>query len=108
MAHALISILFNIKLWLNYRAVQQLFSPVRTTALNYMCTLSDAELRQQPSRQIADFLWSSVKDGVDGSPPLSFDKDGLELAFKYFCSTTLTMRLAGIAQVFVMLKCILS
>ena len=50
---------------------------------------------------------SSVKDGVDGSPPLSFDKDGLELAFKYFCSTTLTMRLAGIAQVFVMLKCIL-
>ena len=62
MAHALISILFNIKLWLNYRAVQQLFSPVRSTALNYMCTLSDGELRQQPSRQIADFLWSSVKE----------------------------------------------
>jgi ubiquitin carboxyl-terminal hydrolase 34 len=99
MAHALISILFNIKLWLNYRAVQQLFSPVRATALNYMCTLSDAELRQQPSRQIADFLWSSVKEGCDGTPPVAFDKDGLELAFKYFCSTTLTMRLAGIAQI---------
>jgi ubiquitin carboxyl-terminal hydrolase 34 len=52
MAHALISILFNIKLWLNYRAVQQLFSPVRSTALGYMCTLSDADLRQQPSRQV--------------------------------------------------------
>jgi hypothetical protein len=50
-------------------------------------------------RQIADFLWSSIKDGCDGSPPVAFDKDGLELAFKYFCSSTLTMRLAGIAQI---------
>ena len=45
------------------------------------------------------FLWSSVKENVDGSPPISFDRDGLELAFKYFCSTTLTMRLAGITQI---------
>jgi hypothetical protein len=36
---------------------------------------------------------------VDGSPPIAFDRDGLELAFKYFCSTTLTMRLAGITQI---------
>ena len=50
MAHALISILYNIKLWLNYRAVQQLFSPVRATALSYMCTLSDA-VRVRPSRR---------------------------------------------------------
>ena len=99
MAHALISILFNIKLWLNYRAVQQIFSPVRATALSYMCTLSDSELRQQPSRQIAEFLWTSAKEGCDGSPPVAFDKDGLELAFKYFCSSTLTMRLAGISQI---------
>jgi hypothetical protein len=74
MAHALISILYNIKLWLNYRAVQQLFSPVRATALSYMCTLSDAELRQQPSRHIAEFLWTSAKEGCDGSPPVAFDK----------------------------------
>ena len=47
----------------------------------------------------ADFLWSSVKENVDGSPPIAFDRDGLELAFKYFCSTTLTMRLAGITQI---------
>ena len=36
---------------------------------------------------------------MDGSPPIAFDRDGLELAFKYFCSTTLTMRLAGITQI---------
>lgn len=99
LAHALISILCNVKLWLNYRAVTQLFTPVRSNALRYMCELSDAELRQQHARHIADFLWSSVKENVDGSPPIAFDRDGLELAFKYFCSTTLTMRLAGITQI---------
>lgn len=42
-------------------------------------------------------MWSSVKDPID--TPLTFDKDGLDLAFKYFTSSTLTMRLAGIAQI---------
>ena len=97
MAHALISILCNIKLWLNYRAVLQLFGPVRSNALHYMCKLSDHELRSQLSRNMADFLWCSVKDNMES--PIIFDKDGLELAFKYFCSTTLTMRLAGIVQI---------
>ncbi len=99
LAHALISALCNVKLWLNVRAVLQLFTPVRTNALRYMCELSDSDLRQQPARHIADFLWSSVKENVDGTPPISFDRDGLELAFKYFCSTTLTMRLGGITQI---------
>ena len=99
LAHALISILCNVKLWLNYRAVTQLFTPVRSNALRYMCELTDMDLRQQPARHIADFLWSSIKENVDGTPPIAFDRDGLELAFKYFCSTTLTMRLAGITQI---------
>ena len=95
----LISILCNVKLWLNYWAVTQLFTPVRSNALRYMCELTDMDLRQQPARHIADFLWSSIKENVDGTPPIAFDRDGLELAFKYFCSTTLTMRLAGITQI---------
>ena len=45
MAHALISILCNIKQWINYRAVCQLFGPVRSNALGYMCQLSDDQLR---------------------------------------------------------------
>jgi len=40
-------------------------------------------------------MWSSNKDGNTSS----LDKDGLELAFKYFTSPTLTMRLAGISQI---------
>ena len=59
--------------------------------------LINQELRQQPSRAMADFLWTSAKDNLDS--PLSVDKDGLELALKYFSSTTLTMRLTGINQV---------
>lgn len=38
-----------------------------------------------------------MKDPLDS--PLTFDRDGLDLAFKYFSSSTLTMRLAGIAQI---------
>ena len=96
-AHSLVSVLCNLKLWLNPRAISQLFGPVRSAALQYMCGLSDAELRQQPSRAMADFLWTSGKDNFE--TPLSLDKDGLELAMKYFSSTTLTMRLTGINQV---------
>lgn len=70
---------------------------VRSAALQYMSGLGDQELRHQPTRAMADFLWSSVKDNFES--PLSLDKDGLELAFKYFSSTTLTMRLTGISQV---------
>lgn len=39
-----------------------------------------------------------MKDPIDTVLP-TFDRDGLDLAFKYFTSTTLTMRLAGIAQI---------
>ncbi|XP_040568738.2 ubiquitin carboxyl-terminal hydrolase 34 [Lepeophtheirus salmonis] len=97
LAHALISILCNVKLWLNYRALLQLFTPVRTNALHYMCQLEDSDLRQNSARHMSDFLWSCVKENLDS--PISFDKDGLELALKYFTSSTLTMRLAGIAQI---------
>lgn len=46
---------------------------------------------------VVDFMWNAIKDPLD--TPLAFDIDGLNLAFKYFTSTTLTMRLAGIAQI---------
>lgn len=42
-------------------------------------------------------MWSAIKDPLD--MPLGLDSDGLDLAFKYFTSSTLTMRLAGIAQI---------
>lgn len=44
-----------------------------------------------------EYIWSAVKDPVDAH--LSFDKDGLDLAFRYFLCPTLTMRLAGVNQI---------
>lgn len=42
-------------------------------------------------------MWGAAKEPLD--TPLAFDGDGLALAFKYFNSSTLTMRLAGVAQI---------
>lgn len=42
-------------------------------------------------------MWGAAKEPLDA--PLGFDAEGLALAFKYFNSSTLTMRLAGVAQI---------
>lgn len=92
-AHAITATVSNIKLWLNYGCIVQLFVPLRSRVLQYMCKLSDQNLRTAATRAMADFVWSAVRDPLDAS--VSFDVEGLALAFKYFTSTTLTMRLAG-------------
>lgn len=69
--------------------------------LRYLCKLSDQELRQSAARNMADLMWSTVKEPLDSA--LCFDKESLDLAFKYFMSPTLTMRLAGLSQITVSL-----
>uniref|UniRef100_A0A2A4JVP1 SEC7 domain-containing protein n=1 Tax=Heliothis virescens TaxID=7102 RepID=A0A2A4JVP1_HELVI len=97
MAHAIVAAVGNLKLWLNFRAVSQLFMPLRSKILKYMCTLEDKDLRVPAVKSMADFMWGAAKEPLD--VPLTFDGDGLALAFKYFNSSTLTMRLAGVAQI---------
>lgn len=46
---------------------------------------------------VPDFMWNAIKDPLDSQ--VAFDADGLDLAFKYFTSSTLTMRLAGVAHI---------
>ncbi|XP_037912392.1 ubiquitin carboxyl-terminal hydrolase puf isoform X3 [Hermetia illucens] len=96
-AHAITATTSNIKLWLNYRCIIQLFIPLRVRVLQYMCKLSDQDLRSPATRSMADFMWSAIRDPLESSN--NFDVEGLALAFKYFNSTTLTMRLAGLAQI---------
>lgn len=76
-----------------------------------MCKLSDQDLRTPTIKSMAgrntanihltdlgvyieffyiDFMWNAIKDPLDS--PVAFDADGLDLAFKYFTSSTLTMR----------------
>ncbi|RVE55279.1 hypothetical protein evm_000177 [Chilo suppressalis] len=97
MAHAIVAAVGNLKLWLNFRAVAQLFMPLRSKILKYMCNLEDKDLRVPAVKSMADFMWGAAKEPLDA--PLAFDVDGLALAFKYFNSSTLTMRLAGVAQI---------
>lgn len=96
-AHAITAVVSNLKLWLNYRSIVTLFVPIRSKILQYMCKLADQDLRSPATKSMADFMWTSIKDPLDTQ--ITFDTDGLALAFKYFTSTTLTMRLAGMAQI---------
>ncbi|KAJ7422952.1 hypothetical protein WISP_35954 [Willisornis vidua] len=148
LAHAFITVVSNIRIWLHIPAVMQHIIPFRTYVIRsllimkqggqaedlqvlgsvypfmaahlpgnlvmsltvfleymeikksidrYLCKLSDQELRQSAARNMADLMWSTVKEPLDTA--LCFDKESLDLAFKYFMSPTLTMRLAGLSQI---------
>lgn len=62
MAHAMVAAIGNLKLWLNYRAVAQMFMPLRNTILRYMCNLEDKDLRLPAVKSMAgrtfDILYS--------------------------------------------------
>ncbi|XP_061685121.1 ubiquitin carboxyl-terminal hydrolase 34 isoform X2 [Syngnathoides biaculeatus] len=96
-AHAFITIVSNIRIWLHIPAVMQHIIPFRSYVIRYLCKLSDQELRQSAARNMADLMWSTVKEPLDSA--LCFDRESLDLAFKYFMSPTLTMRLAGLSQI---------
>ncbi|XP_037108825.1 ubiquitin carboxyl-terminal hydrolase 34 isoform X3 [Syngnathus acus] len=96
-AHAFISIVSNIRIWLHIPAVMQHIIPFRSYVIRYLCQLSDQDLRQSAARNMADLMWSTVKEPLDSA--LCFDKESLDLAYKYFMSPTLTMRLAGLSQI---------
>lgn len=46
---------------------------------------------------MTELMWAAVKEPLETH--FQFDKEGLDLAFKYFTCSTLTIRLAGIAQI---------
>lgn len=56
MAHAIVAAVGNLKLWLNFRAVSQLFMPLRAEILKYMCTLEDKDLRVPAVKSMAGKL----------------------------------------------------
>lgn len=52
-AHACTMAISNVKLWLNYRSIVQLFVPLRIKILQYMCKLSDQDLRSTATKSMA-------------------------------------------------------
>lgn len=55
-AHACTMAISNIKLWLNYRSIVQFFVPLRIKILQYMCKLSDQDLRSSATKSMAGKL----------------------------------------------------
>ncbi|GFW68795.1 ubiquitin carboxyl-terminal hydrolase 34 [Trichonephila clavipes] len=97
LAHAMTTIMSNLKLWMNIGSLMQQLVHLRSCMIRYLCQVKDSHLRAVGHRNMFEFMWTAVKDPLDGHA--SFDKEGLDLAFKYFSSSTLTMRLAGISQI---------
>lgn len=52
-AHAIIAVVCNLKLWLNFRSIMELFIPLRSRVLRYMCNMADKELRTQGIKTMA-------------------------------------------------------
>lgn len=53
MAHALISVACNLKLWFNARTINSLFVPLRSKILRYMCILQDKDFRMSGIKHMA-------------------------------------------------------
>lgn len=82
---------------MNIATVMQYIIPLRSNVICYMCCLSDKDLRLAGTRNMTDHVWTAMKEPIESQ--VTFDKEGMDLAFKYFTCTTLTIRLTGIAQI---------
>lgn len=94
---------------------------IRNDVIRYMCELSDRDLRLAGTKNTTDLMYESFKDyhplmlasieqqvtpssaGSRSDPALrsyvfKVDLEGLQLAYKYFMCSTLTIRLCGINQ----------
>ncbi len=113
-AHLIFNTLVNIRLWLSPLVIEQQLIAMRPQAIQYMCQLSDADLRLAGTRNTTELMYESFKElssfylydlvGSTGEQQgrtaagFRVDLDGLSLALKYFMCSTLTIRLCGIVQ----------
>jgi len=93
---------------MNFSAASRYISQIRRHIVHYMCDFTEKDLRLAATRNMTDIVWQALREPrgtitVGGSGTISevfaLDSDGLELAFKYFTCSLLTLRLAGIAQI---------
>lgn len=114
------NIIVHLRLWLNVNTIEKQILPIRSIAIsNYMCQLTDRDLRLAGMKNITELMYETFKtynqqhfnsyysfnklnetDELDEtSLRFKIDLDGLTLAYKYLMCTTLTIRLCGIAQI---------
>lgn len=96
--HSMISVIQIIRNYFNISAINHKLVQIRSHVINYLCNMQDSDLRVMNNRTMFEYIWSVVKEYSTFSS-LSIDRDGLQISLKYFSSSTLTMRLSGIAQI---------
>lgn len=52
-AHSMISVVCNLKLWMNFKSMVTMLVPLRSCVLRYMCKLSDQDLRTPTIKSMA-------------------------------------------------------
>ncbi|KAH9519588.1 Ubiquitin carboxyl-terminal hydrolase 34 [Bulinus truncatus] len=96
-AHTLITIIQNLRMWVNTPTVMSCILPLRSPIIRYMCTLSEADMRAAAAHNTMELMWQAIKEPVDSH--MTFDREVMALVYKCFTSTTLTIRLGSICQI---------
>lgn len=96
--HSMISVIQIVRNYFNISAINHKLVQIRSHVINYLCNMQDSDLRIMNNRTMFEYIWSVVKEYSTFSS-VSIDRDGLRISLKYFSSSTLTMRLSGIAQI---------
>ena len=94
---------------MNFSTASRYISQIRRHIVHYMCKFAEKDLRLAATRNMTDIVWQALREprgtitvaagGGTISEVYALDSDGLELAFKYFTCSMLTLRLAGITQI---------
>ncbi|ESO01400.1 hypothetical protein HELRODRAFT_174957 [Helobdella robusta] len=111
-ANSLAAICANLRMWLNPKAFARFIVPIRSYMINYLCQFSEKDLRTAVVRNMSELIWQVLKETARGDALVStapaevstlsffnFDREGLDLAVKYFVCSTLTLRLSGLNQI---------
>lgn len=101
-------------MWMNITTASRYVAQIRHHIVEYICRFAEKDLRLAATRNMTDLVWQTLKEPRMGIIPASntgevciLDRDGLQLALKYFRCSMLTLRLAGIAQINVCIACML-
>lgn len=94
LAGTLISIIAQIRVWLNDEAIVKLIKPLASPVSRYLCNMQEDDFRMMSARATAEVMLSTVK--VQDPENLTCDVDILNIAFKFFMSSTLAVRMAGL------------
>ncbi|XP_065661314.1 ubiquitin carboxyl-terminal hydrolase 34 isoform X2 [Hydra vulgaris] len=94
LASSLICIIAQLRGYLHEEATSKLIKPLSMLVTKYLQKMCEDDLRLPSARSMAEMMINSVK--VQDSNHPTNDIDLLNMSFKYFMSSTLAVRMAGL------------